>query len=74
MLRKVIVAAALTAALVAPAFAATTYYVEQNVKTQKCSVTSHKPDGKTFTMVGTDTYKTKADADKAMKADTACKA
>ncbi len=74
MLRKVIVAAALTTALVAPAFAATTYYVEQSVKTHKCSVTSHKPNGKTFTMIGKDTYKTKADAEKAMKADAACKA
>jgi hypothetical protein len=74
MLRKIVVAAALTTALIAPAFAATTYYVEQSVKTHKCSVTSHKPDGTKFTMVGTDTYKTKADADKAMKADAACKA
>ncbi len=74
MFRKIVVAAALTTALVAPAFAATTYYVEQNPTTHKCAVTSHKPDGKTFTQIGTDTYKTKADADKAMAAATACKA
>ena len=74
MFRKIVVAAALTTALVAPAFAATTYYVEQSTTTHKCSVTSHKPDGKKFTMVGTDTYKTKTDATTAMKADTACKA
>jgi hypothetical protein len=74
MLRKIVAAAALTTVLVAPAFAATTYYVEQSVKTHKCSVTSHKPNGKTFTMIGTDTYKTKAAATTAMKADAACKA
>ena len=74
MLRKIVVAAALTSALVAPAFAATTYYVEQSAKTHKCSVTAHKPDGKTFTQIGTDTYKTKADASKAMAAATECKA
>ncbi len=73
MLRKIVVAAALTTVLVAPALAATTYYVEQNAKSHKCSVTSHKPDGKKFTMIGTDTYKTKADASKAMKAAAECK-
>jgi hypothetical protein len=73
MLRKIVVAAALTAAFVVPAFAATTYYVEQSVKTKTCSVTTHKPDGKAFTMVGTDTYKTKADATKAMDAAAECK-
>jgi hypothetical protein len=74
MFRKIVVAAALTTALVAPAFAATSYYVEQSVKTQKCSVTSHKPNGKTFKMIGADTYKTKAAATTAMKADAECKA
>ena len=73
MLRKLVAAAALTTVLVAPAFAATTYYVEQSVKTHKCSVTSHKPNGKTFSMVGTDTFKTKAAATTAMNADAACK-
>ncbi len=73
MIRKIVVAAALTTVLVAPAFAATTYYVEQSAKTHKCSVTTHKPDGKTFSMIGKDTYKTKATADKAMKAATECK-
>ena len=74
MLRKIVAAAALTTVLVAPAFAATTYYVEQSVKTHKCSVTSHKPNGKSFTMIGKDTYKTKSAATAAMKTDAACKA
>ncbi len=74
MFRKIVVAAALTTAFVAPAFAATSYYVEQNATTHKCSVTSHKPDGKSFTMIGTDTYKTKSAAETALKAASACKA
>ncbi len=74
MLRKILVASALTVTLVAPAFAATTYYVEQSAKTHKCSVTSHKPNGKSFLMIGTDSYKTKSAATAAMKADAACKA
>lgn len=65
-----------------PAFAATaakkpvmhTYYVGQVVKSKKCEVTTHKPNGKTVTMVGKDTYKTKAAAETALKADAACKA
>jgi hypothetical protein len=73
MLRKIVVAAALTTVLVAPAFAATTYYVEQNAKSHKCSVTSHKPDGKSFMMIGTDTYKTKTAATTALKAAPECK-
>ena len=74
MLRKIVAAAALTTALVAPAFAATTYYVEQNAKTHNCSVTSHKPNGTTFMMIGKDTYKTKSAASTAMKAASECKA
>ncbi len=74
MLRKVLITAALVTAFVAPAFAATTYYVEQSAKTHKCSVTSHKPNGKAFTMIGKDTYKTKSAATAAMKAATECKA
>ncbi len=74
MLRKVLITAALTTAFVAPAFAATTYYIEQSAKTHKCYVTAHKPNGKTLTQVGTDTYTTKSAALKAMKSAAACKA
>jgi hypothetical protein len=74
MIRKLLVTAALAASFAAPAFAATTYYVAQNAKTHKCSVTVHKPNGKTSMMVGTATFKTKAAATKALKADAVCKA
>jgi hypothetical protein len=74
MIAKFVAAGALVAVMSVPAFAATTYYVASNVKTHKCEVTSKKPDGKTWSMVGTDTFKTKADATKAMKADADCKA
>jgi len=73
-MRKYLITGAILAAFVAPAataaMAATTWYVAMDAKTKKCSVTSKKPDGTKIMMVGTDTYKTKADATKAEKADT----
>ena len=61
-MRKYFITAALIASFAAPAFAATTYYVAENAKTKKCSVTTKKPDGKTYLMVGTpDTYTKKSD-------------
>ena len=69
-----------------PAFAATaaakkpakpvmhTYYVGQVVKTKKCEVTTHKPNGKTVAMIGKVSFKTKAAAEAALKADAGCKA
>ena len=74
MYRKYLLAAALAAAFVAPAFAATEYYVAQDAKTHACSVTDKKPDGKTMTMVGKAGYETKAKAEAAMKAAPECKA
>ena len=72
-MRKYLITAAIVAAFVAPAasaaMAATTWYVAMDAKSKKCSVTKTKPDGTKMTMVGTDTYKTKADATKAEKAD-----
>jgi hypothetical protein len=73
-MRKYLITAAILTAFVTPAaaaaMAATTWYVAMDAKSKKCSVTSKKPDGTKMTMVGTDTYKTKADATKAEKADT----
>jgi len=72
-MRKYFITAALIASFAAPAFAATTYYVAENAKTKKCSVTTKKPDGKTYLMVGTpDTYTKKSDATAAMKAAADC--
>ena len=69
MLRKILVTAAIAASLSAPAFAATTYYVGKDSKTNKCSVSTTKP----ATMIGTAGYSTKAAAETAMKAAADCK-
>jgi hydroxymethylglutaryl-CoA reductase len=74
MIRKLFVTAALAASFVAPAYAATTYYVAQDAKSHKCSVTTKKPDGKLMMEIGTAGFNTKAAATTAMKADTACSA
>jgi hypothetical protein len=58
---------------ISPAFAAE-FFVAQSASTHKCSVTSKKPDGKAMMLVGTDTYKSKPDAMKAMKGMSECKA
>jgi hypothetical protein len=77
MVRKYLVTAALIAAFAVPATAATmkanVYYAEQSVKTQACYVVTFKPNGKTATMIGTDSFKTFALAAAAVKADTSCK-
>jgi hypothetical protein len=77
MVRRYLLTAALIAAFAVPASAATmkakVYYAEQVVKTQACYVVTFKPNGKTATMIGTDSYKTFALAAAAIKADTSCK-
>ncbi len=74
MLRKLIITGALAVAFVAPAYAATTYYVAQDAKSHKCSVTTKKPDGTKVLEIGSAGFKTKAAATTAMKADAACSA
>jgi hypothetical protein len=48
--------------------------VAQSASTHKCSVTVKKPDGKSMMLVGTETFKSKPDAMKAMKGMAECKA
>ncbi len=74
MYRKLMLATALVAAFALPAAAATKYYVGQVVKTNKCEVTSTKPDGVKIKMIGTAMYSSKAKAETALKAAAACKA
>ena len=80
MFRKALVATAIIATFAVPAFAATTkattkaYYVEQSVKTNRCYVTMHKPNGKTLKEIGTTSYPTRKKAYSAMKAAPQCKA
>jgi hypothetical protein len=72
MIRTFAVAAIVLLALSSSTFAAKTYYVVQNSKTHKCSVTSTMPTGAIKVMVGTGTFKTKALAKADMKAEKAC--
>jgi len=72
-MQKYLIAGLLVAGLVTPAFAAE-FYVAQSASTHKCSVTAKKPDGKSMMLVGTETFKSKPDAMKAMKGMSECKA
>lgn len=49
------------------------FYVAQDAKTHKCSVSEAKPDGKLMMDVGTKVYDSKANAEKAMANLNACK-
>ena len=72
-MKKYLIAGLLVAGLVTPALAAE-FYVAQNATTHKCSVVAKKPDGKTMMLSGKETFKTKSDAENAMKGMNECKA
>lgn len=70
-LKTFIVAAAMTA-VAAPAFAQS-FYVVQDVKTKKCTITETKPTSSEVTVVNGDTvYKTKTEAESGMKTIKVC--
>ena len=70
---RTLVAASMMAAFVTPAFAADTYYVVQDVKTKKCTITESKPTTSETTVVSGDTvYKTRAEAESGMKTTKVC--
>ena len=73
MIRKVMIAGMAFAMLSLPALAATEFYIAKDTATKKCAVVDKKPDGKATMMVGKDMFKTKADADAAMKKAADCK-
>ena len=69
---KTIIAAAVMTAVAAPAFAQS-FYVVQDVKTKKCTITETKPASADVTVVSGDTiYKTKAEAEAGMKTVKVC--
>ena len=69
---KKMVCAAVLVAMVTPALAAE-FYVVQDVKTKKCTVTETKPTSTDVTVVSGDTvYKTKAEAETGMKTVKVC--
>jgi hypothetical protein len=55
------------------AFAASSYYVSQKAGGGACTVTTHKPDGKSAMMIGTGSYKSHSAAEAALKAAAECK-
>ena len=73
MIRTYLLTCLSIAAFTAPVAAATEYYVAQDAATKKCSIVTKKPDGKKMMDVGMMMYKTKADAEKAMKGSACCK-
>jgi hypothetical protein len=72
-MKKYVIAGLLIAGLATPALAGE-YYVAQNATSHKCSIVSHKPDGKTLTMLGSDGFKTKSEAESALKGMSECEA
>ena len=72
-MQKYLIAGLLVAGMISPAFAAE-YYVAQSSNTHKCSVLGQKPDGKSMIQLSSSTYRTRADAQKAMKGLSECKA
>ena len=68
----VILGMLLAGIMATPALAAE-YYVAKNLSSHKCSIVTHKPDGKSMTMLGSDAFQTKSAAQQALKGMTGCK-
>ena len=72
MKTKAIIAAAMLTTIAAPAFA-DSYYVVQDAKTKRCTITETKPTTTETTVVGDGTvYKTRAEAETGMKTVKVC--
>lgn len=72
---KTVLAGLIAVGFALPAAAQTeTWFLVQDVKTKKCTITSTKPTGTEYTMVGGDgtVYKTKVEAENAMKTVKVC--
>jgi hypothetical protein len=69
---KVFAVAATMTAFAAPAFAQS-FYVVQDIKTKKCTITETKPTSTDVTVVSGDTvYKTRAEAESGLKTVKVC--
>ena len=69
---KTMIAVAMLTSVAAPAFAQS-FYVVQDVKTKKCTITESKPTTSETTVVSGDTvYKTRAEAETGMKTVKVC--
>jgi uncharacterized membrane protein len=72
-MKKLIVCGALAAfALSAQAASAAEFYIVRDATTKKCTVVDAKPTTTTVTVVGDGIYKTKTDADSAIKTTKIC--
>ena len=74
MTRKIVVATALVASFIAPAFAADEFYVVQDTSTKKCTIVDKKPTESSVTIVspsGT-VYKSRTEAETSMKSIKVC--
>jgi hypothetical protein len=68
-----VIAVSLVAAFVTPALAADSYYIVQDAKTKKCTVTETRPTSAETTVVSGDTvYKTKSEAESGIKTTKVC--
>ena len=69
---KAIIAAAVLTSVASPAFAQS-FYVVQDVKTKKCTITESKPTTTETTVVSGDTvYKTRSEAEAGLKTVKIC--
>ena len=69
---KTMIAVAMLTSVAAPAFAQS-FYVVQDVKTKKCTITESKPTTSETTVVSGDTvYKTRAESETGMKTVKVC--
>ena len=70
---KALIGAVLIASFVTPALAADEYYIVRDATTKKCTIVNKKPTTTTTTVVGDGTvYKTRTEADNAMKTVKVC--
>ena len=71
---KSLAALAVSAALIMPAAAQTTYYIVQDTKTKRCSVVQEKPTTTTMTIVGPagKVYTSETEAQTAMRTVKVC--
>lgn len=70
---RIVLAAALAAALSTTAFAQTTeFYVVQDIQTKRCTVVDKKPTVTTTTVVSNGVFKTRAEAEAGMKTIKVC--
>jgi hypothetical protein len=71
---RIILAAALAAAVSTASYAQTTeYYIVQDVKTKRCTIVDKRPTTTTeFTVLGTTVFKTRAEAEAGVKTQKVC--